>query len=79
MNFSDSVFNSPRVSVITSKNGIPFQLPSARKVSNTMTSPSNRLSAKHTVLVMQMGQVKYSQLIFIQARKYLNQVVKYMY
>ncbi len=55
--FLDSVFNSPRVSVATFSDGVPFELPSARKVSNTMTSDSNRISSEHTVLVMQMGQV----------------------
>ena len=57
-NVVDAVFNSPRVSVKTFEDGVPFDLPSARKVSNIMTSPSNPVSGEHTVLVMQMGQVK---------------------
>jgi hypothetical protein len=62
-NFADAVFNSPRVSVQTFEDGVPFDLPSARRVSNTMTSPSNTVSGEHTVLVMQMGQVRLLKLV----------------
>ena len=57
-NVSDAVFNSPRVSVKTFDDGVAFELPSARRVSNIMTSPSNTVSGEHTVMVMQMGQVR---------------------
>jgi hypothetical protein len=45
------------VSVTSFSDGQSFELPSARKVSNAMTSDDNRVSAEHTILVMQMGQV----------------------
>ncbi len=38
-------------------NGVAFELPSARKISTTMTSKENPVSGEHTVLFMQMGQV----------------------
>jgi hypothetical protein len=44
--------------VTTFSNGQPFLLPSARKVSNAMTSEDNTVSSEHTVLLMQMGQVE---------------------
>ena len=45
------------MSVKTFDDGVAFELPSARRVSNIMTSPSNTVSGEHTVMVMQMGQV----------------------
>jgi hypothetical protein len=51
------------VSVTSFSDGQSFELPSARKVSNAMTSDDNRVSAEHTILVMQMGQVKLTQQI----------------
>ncbi len=55
---SGQSIHAPRASVRTAGNGLALALPSARQVSTAATSEENRLSSDHTVLVMQMGQVR---------------------